>query len=359
MVRRLWILGCLAVLLAIAVAGVLLLGSRRGISLRPIVLMRDFRGGEAYAAGGRLWVIEQTSPQGSRIASDEVVRVNSSSGHVIAARNLGAAYGQALLAGKVLWVTSTLGRSVWLWRLHPDSLQVISKSLLRGSVTGGLSFGQFGTLAMAGGWLWVGGWDTLDRVAPRTGHVTLTLRVPRAQGVNVASNPSGTVLIDSEGHEWSHVQRRNPRTGQLAAQSSQFNGVTKPRVGGVSGAGVWLTQGTGMMGYAQRISIRTLRPTRLTGAPTHPGISGDLIEGSNGISVQVVNNVLWVTQPSGGTSDNYCGDPATGRPRAVLRLGATEGELLAVGATDVYYIPGLAGGGMHPQLDRAPINPRC
>lgn len=135
--------------------------------------------------------------------------------------------------------------------------------------------------------------------------------------------------------------------------------MTKPQIGGVFGNGIWLTQATGMMGYAQRISVRTLRPARLVGTPAHPGITGDLIEGSNGINASVINDVLWLTQPAGATSDNYCGDPATGKPRSELHMGATEGELLAVGATDFYYDPGIAGGGMRPELVRARINQRC
>ena len=346
---------------AAALAVVLLLSttSDAGGASRPMVLLRALRGPDAYAAGDRLWVIQQTNQQESGLANDEIMRVNPASGRVLAIRVLGEAYWQALFATKVLWVTTTIGRSVWLWRLDPDSLRIISKSLLPGSVSGGLSFGEFGTLATAGGWLWVGGWNTLDRISLTTGHATIALRVPGAQGVDVASNPAGTVLVDSEGHELAHVQRRDPSTGRLVAQTSFSDGVTKPQIGGVSGSGIWLTQATGMMGYAQRISVRTLRPIRLSGTPAHPGITGDLIEGSNGINARAINNVLWLTQPAGATSDNYCGDPATGRRRSVLHMGATEGELLAVGTTDIYYEPGLAGGGMRPELVRARINQRC
>jgi hypothetical protein len=361
MMRRCGQLFAVVGVVAAAVVGVLLLSaaSDAGGASRPMVLVRALRGAEAYAAGDRLWVTQQTYLHESGVANDEIMRVDPTSGRVLAIRLLGKAYRQALLSRRVLWVTTTAGRSVWLWRLDPDSLRVISKSLLPGSVSGGLSFGEFGTLATAGGWLWVGGWNTLDRVSLTTGHTTFTLRVPDAQGVDVASNAAGTVLVDSEGHQRARVQRRDPHTGRLLTQTSFFDGVTKPQIGGVFGDGIWLTEATGMMGYAQRISVRTLRPIRLSGTPAHPGITGDLIEGSNGIDARVINKVLWVTQPAGATSDNYCGDAATGRRRSALHLGATEGELLAVGATDIYYEPGLAGGGMRPELVRARINQRC
>ncbi len=324
------------------------------------MLLRGLRNFEAYAAGERLWVTQQTNTLGQSVV-DEIMRVLPSSGRVLATRSLGGTYWQALLARGVLWVTSSVGRSVWLWRMRPDSLAVISRARLPGSVAGGQSFGSFGTLAVAGGWLWVGGWDTLDRLSLRSAKASLTIRIPGAEGVDVASNPSGDALVDSEGHEFGHVQRRDPRTGRLLAQAPSYNGVTKPQIGGVSGGGIWLTEATGMMGYAQRISLASLRPMPLPKAPRTPGLKNStaIIEGSNAISVRVINGALWVNQSAGDAADNYCGDPATGEPLSALKLGATAGDLLAVGPRSIYYMPGLAGGGMRPQLDRAAINRRC
>lgn len=189
--RRQLIVGVAVAAAAVAATPLLSTTPDAGGGSRPTVLLRALRGPEAYAAGDRLWVIQQTSRQQTGAANDEIMRVNAASGRVLAIRALGEAYWQALLARKVLWVTTTVGRSVWLWRLNPDSLRVISKRLLPGSVGGGLSFGEFGTLATAGGWLWVGGWNTLDRVSLTTGLATMTLQVPGAQGVDVPPTPLG------------------------------------------------------------------------------------------------------------------------------------------------------------------------
>jgi hypothetical protein len=327
---------------------------RPGSSGRPKVLLGGLLNPQAYVAGGRLWVIEQTSRPGSTVVS-EIMRVNPSTGHVSAVLPLGAAYQQALLARDVLWVTTGSGRRNWLWRLRPDSLRVIAKNLLPGSVAGGVSFGQFGTLAVTRGWLWVGGWDTLDRLSLKTGRASIELRMPGAQGIDVASSPSGNVLVDSEGHELARVQRRDARTGALVAQSRVYQGVTKPYIGGVTSSGVWLSEATGMMGYAQRISTRTLQPTPLSGAPPHPGITLNGIEGTNGIAARVSNNTLWITDNSG----SYCGNPITGKPWAKLVLpDALRDTVLAITPTDIYFAS--AGPGIRGQhLNRLPISPRC
>lgn len=320
--------------------------------------MRNLLNPQAYAVDDRLWVIEQTSRPGSSVI-DEIMSVNPSNGRILASRHLGATYDQALLNNGVLWVTTNVGRSVSLWRLAPNSLKVISKSLLPGSESGGQTVGALGTMAVAGGWLWVGGWDTIDRFSSATAQGAAMVRIAGAQGIDVASNASGTVLVDSEGHEQALVQRRNPSTGRLLDDSPLYEGVTKPYIGGVSGSGIWLTEATGMMGYAQRISIKTLRPTHLTGTPPNwTDAHVPLVEGTNGISSRVTQNILWITQDAGGKQTNYCGDPENGKPRAVLPLANTAmfDSLLTVATTGIYYV---TGPGVRLQLNRAPINPTC
>lgn len=78
-----------------------------------------------------------------------------------------------------------------------------------------------------------------------TAQATVTSRVPGAQGIDVASNPSDSVLIDSEGHEIARVQRRDPHTGAVQAQSPKYQGVTNPGIGGVSDGGIWLSEAGG------------------------------------------------------------------------------------------------------------------
>jgi hypothetical protein len=323
-------------------------GERLGPLLNP----------QAYAAGGRLWVVQQTSRPGSTVVS-EIMRVNPVSTRVLSTLKLDATYAQALLTHHVLWVSTTTGRSVWLWRLQPDTLSVISKELLPGSVAGGQTIGAFGTLAAAGGWLWVGGWDTLDRVSLSTAQASINSRIPDAEGIDVASNRSGSVLIDSEGQAISRVQRRSPQTGVLLAQSPKYEGVIRPFLGGVIDGAIWLSEATGMMGYVQRISLTTLKPTRLIGTPPHPGAQLNGIEGTNGITARVMNNILWVTQTAGGATVNYCGNPKTGKPSASLKLpDAATGNLLTASPTDIYYLSNMAGG-PREQLNRRPIHPHC
>jgi hypothetical protein len=180
-----------------------------GSSWKPVVLLRNLLNPEAYAADGRLWVIDQTSRPGAAVLS-QIMRVNPETGRVLAVRRLGAAYDQALLANGVLSVTTSDGASVSLWRFSPNTLSVISRRRLPGTITGAWS-SALGSMAAAGGWLWVGGWNTLERVSLTTGQPGLVVKVAGAQGVGLDSNASGSVLVDSEGHGGlARVQRRWP-----------------------------------------------------------------------------------------------------------------------------------------------------
>jgi hypothetical protein len=311
---------------------------------------------QAYAAGGRLYVARQVTRPGAPVLSG-LMRVDPVSGHVRAVRRLGSGFDQALLVKGILWVTTTRGRTSWLWRLDPGSLRVWSRNVLPGS---GTTDGLVGTLAVAGGWLWVGASDRLERVSLPSGTVTGQVVVPGAGGVDVAGDLSGRVLLDSEGHEFGRVQLRDPHTGVLIASASSgpFEGVTKPYVGGIADSAAWISQSGGMMGAVERLSLVTLRPTRFLGAHPHAGESGPpRIDGTNGIAARLIAGVLWVTQQAGGAQRNYCGDPSTGRARAPLPFGQ-EGQFLAADDSSIYYIPD-ASTPARAALARAPIDPRC
>jgi hypothetical protein len=319
------------------------------------VLLRGLENPQAYAAGDGLYVARQVTPPGDRVLS-ELMRVDPISGQVRAVRRLGSAFDQALLAERVLWVTTTGGGTSWLWRLDPGSLRVWSRDVLPGlGATQDISV----ALALAGGWLWVGSSDRLDRVSLLSGHVTAQVVVSGAGGVDVAADPSGRVLLDSEGNEPARVQRRDPHTGALIASSGIFAVVTRPYIGGIAAGGVWISEAGGMMGAVERLSLLTLRPTRFPGAQPHG--DGELgpprIEGTNGIGAQLIAGVLWVTQQGGGAQRNYCGDPSTGRALAPLPLGQA-GELLAADHSRIYYVPD-ASSPRRDELAEAPINPRC
>ena len=282
-----------AIVLAAAAAGALLLasggsGAGRGIShrpahrrppgrqaaggaqLRPVVVMRGLRRSAAYAADGSLYVTQQLNAYGLAPV-DALWRVSPASGRIRASRPLDGTFSQALMASGSLWVTSTSGARSWLWRLDPASLAVDERLLLGSNGDG--SGEAAPTLTAAGGWLWIGDLDRLIRVSSATGAVTETIHVPGAGGIGVASNPSGGVLLDSEGRQIAHIQRRDPRTGRLLRQSAPIGSVSFPYVGGVYGDSVWVSNATGMAGYVQRFSLATLKPTRFAGAKPHPGVT--------------------------------------------------------------------------------------
>ncbi len=317
------------------------------------VLLRRLENPQAYAAGGSLYIAQQVTPPGDTVRS-ELMRVDPATGHVRAVRRLGSAFDQAVLADGVVWVATTRGPMSWLWGLDPDSLAVRRRELLPGS---GHNDGIVGTMALAGGWLWVANSDRLDRVSPATGAVAGQVSVRGAQGIDVAADAAGRVLIVSEGHERARVQRRNPVTGALIAQSPVFDGVTKPYVGGIFGGGVWISEAGGMMAAVERLGLGTLRPTAFPGAQPHPGESGPpRIEG-HGVVARLIAGVLWVTQTDGGAQRNYCGDPVSGQRRAALRL-PPQASLLTIDSTSIYYITG-ASSPVRAELVRARINPRC
>lgn len=75
--------------------------------------------------------------------------------------------------------------------------------------------------------------------------MTAKLPVPDARGIDVAADAAGRVLIDSEGQQLAHVQRRDPATGRLIAQSPIYQGVSKPYIGGIFDGGVWISEAGG------------------------------------------------------------------------------------------------------------------
>ena len=309
----------------------------------------------AYAAGGRLYVAQRVVPP-VNFVRNELIRVDPESGRLMAVRQLDSTFDQALLADGALWVgtgrsTRTgLGRA-WLWRLDPRTLAVRSRLALSAPNL----FGGSATMALAGGWLWVASSNHLVRISPADGRITERIAIDEV--ASVAASPSGQVLLVSEGGERSEVQRRDPRTGALLATSGLFEGAAAPYIGGVVDGGAWISQSGGMMGSVERLDIKTLRITGFTGAPANPGITGPpQIFGTNGIEAQLIDGILWVSQPAGGPQRNYCGDPRTAVSRAPIKLPAW-GMFLTADANAVYYV--ADGSARREQLDREPLDPRC
>jgi hypothetical protein len=283
------------------------------------VLLRGLENAQAYVAGGRLCVAEQVSRPGTEVLS-ELMRVDPFTGRVRAARRLGSAFDQALLSLGVLWATTTRGQMSWLWRLDPGSLAVRSKKLLPGSGLGP-SGGIVGTIALAGGWVWVGSWDRLDRVSLGSGHVTAAVPVRDAHGIDVAADAAGRVLIDSEGQQLARVQRRDLATGGLIAQSPVYRGVSKPSIGGVFDCGAvirgcgWApaklvgfrvpTAANGAAGDLLGLAVAMRGNTIVAGAPNHT-VTGNLKQGAAKTFASAGpaqrNEINIVTDPAGATA---------------------------------------------------------
>ena len=91
-----------------------------------------------------------------------------------------------------------------------------------------------------------------------------------------------------------------------------------------------------MMGYVQRMDATTLEPA---GGSCADGSSvGSCLEGTNSITAQLANGLLWITQFAGGDARNYCGRTADGSAIAPIRLPRpTADQVLAIGARWIYY----------------------
>jgi hypothetical protein len=264
------------------------------------------------------------SPPASGVRT-ELARIDAASGRIVAARYLGPVYfDQAVAAGGSLWVATSSGAGETLVRLDPRTLAVTG----RRPVGGGGSQGFSGhVLAVAGGGLWVAGADRLLRLSVPAGAVTASLPLPGAATSQVAADSPGTVLVVEETTSIGSgiLQRRDPATGALLAASPAVPGVAGLVVGGVIGSGVWVSNATGMMGYAERFGAETLAPRPRTRA-----------EGTNGITVQVAGGLAWVSPGAGGPGPGFCADPSSGRVLARLKLPQAD-RLLAIGPHQLFY----------------------
>jgi hypothetical protein len=302
-----------------------------------------------YAAATGVYLSDLNILNGTTV-STELLRIDPITGVVLARLVLAGAYGQALLVGGNLWVISNtelhvgVGRSTLL-AVDPSTLAVRLRLAL--PTAPAATFAP-DAIAAAGGELWIAGSSTLYRVAPATATVSAAVPVAGAARTTIGANPTGTVLVDGESTEggvW-RVQRRNPTTGALLAQTATSIGVTSPTIGGIVATGVWISDHGGMMGGAERLDLATLNP-----------IATSEISGSNGVDATVIGDRLWVTQPGSGSVRNYCADPVTGTVIARLTVAIAANDII-LGFADgnVYYV------NPHERLvtvDRAPIPTEC
>jgi hypothetical protein len=195
--------------------------------------------------------------------------------------------------------------------------------------------GQSGSIAVAGGWLWVVNDNTLIRISPQSGRVAGTRTFSRSRaglGNGVAADPSGRTLVLTVGgpRTGSRVELLNPQTGLPRASSGMFSGTT-PELAGVIDGGAWINL-LAFAGGPARIDLRTLKvTTRL--APISP-------------PAQVLDGMVEVN----GKGSWRCVDPVSGR--LLARIPAV---LAAEGTTA--YVQRERGG--IPEIRRQMLDPRC
>jgi hypothetical protein len=279
----------------------------------------------------------QQQPSGS-VTGEVLARADAASGLIVAQREFSSGLvGAPVLADGSLWVTdSTPGSAPTpsgdrvpgresLLRLNPATLTLAGKLTVGGSRYGGT--GPAGQVAFAGGAIWMDGGGLLVRVAPTSMAQELAIGFPAADSSSVSASPDGAVLIVAETRDGiGTVQRRDPVTGALLA-SSAVNGVVTPAIADVTDGGVWMAIPTGMMGYVERLVTASLSPVQSTE-----------VGGTNAIRVRFADGAIWVTNPVGGATRNYCADPTTGRVRAPLALpNLNQDQVLAVGPRVLYF----------------------
>lgn len=290
---------------------------------------------QVAATATGLYVAWQVSRPGSVVRS-ELARVDAASGHLEAARYLGAAFEQATSAAGALWVVAATGSAMTdqvLLRLNPDTLTPTGRWQI--GTADGPHWGMQ-LLVVAGGGLWVASGNRLLHLSLPGGTMTASVALPGAVSSDLSANAAGTVLVVGEADNGGRgaVQRRDPVTGALLA-SFPITGVAAPAVAGPIGSVVWISEASGMMGYVQRLDAATMTDE---GSACREGGTSTCVEGTNDVTGRLANGLLWVTQIAGGTARNYCADPVTGRTIAPLELPqATEDAVLAITPDRIFY----------------------
>jgi hypothetical protein len=281
------------------------------------------------------------SPASGAVRS-ELARVDPASGRVEAARQLGAAFGQAIAASGALWVVTTAGPNETLLRLNPQTLKLTGQRQIGGASNQGTAANS---LAAAGGGLWAARGNLLLRLSLPGAQVTTSIILPGAASSDLSADAAGTVLVVGEADSGGRgaVQRRDPVTGAILA-AHPIGGVATPTVAGPIGSSVWVSEPTGMLGYVQRLDATTLAAATTVNCELARS-TNTCMTGTNAITARIAGGLLWVTQPTGGIIRNYCADPSDGRPLAPVRLPQPEqDEILAIAPHQIFYAaPGRSG----------------
>lgn len=292
---------------------------------------RVFTNPALTGTGGGLYLRWSLSPVQQDPPRMELARVDAASGAIVATNTFSpGSIGAPLAAAGALWLTGSFAGHTMLLRLDPRTLMVTGE-LTIAPVNRGAAQSH---IAYAGGSIWVDGSDELFRVSPATVAAELTIPLPGADTSDVGASPDGGTLIVSEADGGNGtIQRRDPVTGALLA-SHPMQGVIAPLIGGVSAAGAWVSEPTGLLGYIERFSATSMTPQAHT-----------QVRGSNGLHADVWGGMLWVRNQAAGPAQNYCADPATGRRLATIPLpDLAQDYLMAVTGGLIYYsVPASSG----------------
>jgi len=255
----------------------------------------------AVEANGALYYVQQAAV-GEHVGEEYAInRLDLKTGRTTAVRRVGEDPPAAMLvvAGS-LWVTTSDGNDAALWRLDPETLAVRARTEMpRGRATDGVA----GSLAYAGGSLWIGS-GTLDRVSTRTARVETTITLPHPGGLQVAADSAGRVLLASFGYgKHTYLARLDPATGRTIKQTRGEASLALPAVAGIVDGGAWVQNTT-----AGGVSVRRLDIGTLKFSQTAPWAVP-----SSRVRVRVDDGVLWVIESQSQNTISYCADPATGK----------------------------------------------
>lgn len=286
---------------------------------------------------------------GGPFAQGELARVDPKSGTFVVTRNVGVSdvtVADGALFAVITGPTTPNRHAASVVRMDPLTLSVTGRWTLPAGR------GPAEVLA-AGGAIWMGSGDLLERVTPVSGTVTTSLTMPGAQGVSFATNTTGAVLV-AAANIWttseSYLERIDAVSGQVELKAP-LPGFSPNSVTGIVGTALWVTRGGGMMAGASLYNLATLQPVGpqcRTGATT-----ATCLLGPNSISVEMKGGRLWVT--TNAPIRNYCARPSG---QEISKLGVQRGEqVLAVGQRLLFTVTDTTP--KTPTVSEAQIPPAC
>ncbi|HET6188036.1 MAG TPA: hypothetical protein VFE59_13715, partial [Trebonia sp.] len=293
------------------------------------IVGRVFTNPGLTVTGGSLYLRRSLSPARQDPPRMELARVDAATGAIVATSTFSpGAIGAPLAAAGSLWLTGSFSGHAMLLRLDSRTLMVTGELTIAPVNSGA----ERSHIAYAGGSIWVDGSDELVRVSPATVAAELTIPLPGADTSDIGGSPDGGTLIVSEADSGDGtIQRRDPVTGALLASHSML-GVIAPLIGGgVSAAGAWVSEPTGMLGYIERFSAASLTPGAYPGQRRQRPARGRLGRGAVGQEPGGGPRAELLRRPGDGTQarDASAARPGPGLPdgghgRPDLLLGARQ-----------------------------------